>query len=158
MDVPPPDGAASGGQTVDPSISGPLSLAQARALLERGDALLADGDFADAGRCYQRVVGYGDPTITGVALLGLGEALFRLDQEDAALQTWESILQLPDTAATYPALGTVGAARRGRTRRRSPPASAGSARSSGTAAPAGATSPGPAATARWSRSPSPSSP
>lgn len=111
MDVPPPDGAASGGQTVDPSISGPLSLAQARALLERGDALLADGDFADAGRCYQRVVGYGDPAITGVALLGLGEALFRLDQDDAALQTWESILQLPETPATYPALRNVAAAR-----------------------------------------------
>jgi membrane associated rhomboid family serine protease len=90
---------------------GPLDRATALGLLSRADALLDAGEFRDAAALYQRVVGFEDPGITGAALLGLGEAFYRLDQEDAAAQTWESILKLPESPATYQAWRKIAAAR-----------------------------------------------
>ena len=52
-------------------------------MLQRGGELLASGDFADARRHFYRVVGFDDPAITAAALLGLGEAHYRLDDEAA---------------------------------------------------------------------------
>ena len=42
---------------------------------------MISADFLDAARLYQRVVGFDDPAITGAAMVGLGEALHRLDEE-----------------------------------------------------------------------------
>jgi membrane associated rhomboid family serine protease len=95
---------------IDPSIGGPLSVDQARALLARADALMASGDYADAVRVYQRVVGQPSPDVTAAALMGLGEALYRLDEDDAALSAWRSVLELPETPSTYPAWRNVAAA------------------------------------------------
>ena len=72
---------------------------------------LASGDFADAGGHFQRVVGFDDPAITAAALLGLGEAHYRLNDEDAAVQTWSAILDLPETPSTYTAWRNIAAAR-----------------------------------------------
>ena len=58
---------------------------RALTLLERGGDLLASGDFADAGAHFARVVGFDDPAITAAALLGLGEAHYRLNDEAAAV-------------------------------------------------------------------------
>ena len=80
-------------------------------LLERGGDLLASGDFADAGAHFERVVGFDDPAITAAALLGLGEAHYRLNDEDAAVQTWSAILELPETPSTYTAWRNIAAAR-----------------------------------------------
>jgi rhomboid protease GluP len=80
-------------------------------MLERGDDLLAAGEFADAAAHYARVVGFDDPAITAAALLGLGEAHYRLNDEDAAAQAWTAILQLPETPSTYPAWRNIAAAR-----------------------------------------------
>ena len=44
-------------------------------------------------------------------LLGLGEAHYRLNNEPAAVQTWQAVLQLPETPSTYPAWRNVAAAR-----------------------------------------------
>ena len=106
MDDAPPPAAAP-----DPNASGRLSREAALALLERGSDLLASGDFADAGQHFSRVVGFDDPSITASALLGLGEAHYRLNDEPAAVQSWMAVLQLPETPSTYPAWRNIAAAR-----------------------------------------------
>jgi membrane associated rhomboid family serine protease len=90
---------------------GRLSRPAAQSLLTRGDELLASGDFGDAAIHYQRVVGFDDPAITAAALLGLGEARYRLDDEAGAVATWEAAIQVGETPSTYPAWRNVAAAR-----------------------------------------------
>ena len=94
-----------------PGVGGRLTREAALALLERGNELLASGDFAEAGQHFSRVIGFDDPAITAAALLGLGEAHYRLNNEPAAVQTWMAVLQLPETPSTYPAWRNVAAAR-----------------------------------------------
>jgi membrane associated rhomboid family serine protease len=114
---PADDPPAAGGPAVDAGAGGdipppgPLTREQARALLDRAAELLASGDFRDAAIHYRRIVGNEDATVTAAALLGLGEALYRLDQDDAAVSTWEAVLELPETPSTYPAWRNVAAAR-----------------------------------------------
>jgi membrane associated rhomboid family serine protease len=105
MDVPPPT------PPLDPGATGRLTRDDALALLRRGGELLASGDFGDAGQHFSRVVGFDDPTITAAALLGLGEAHYRLNNEPAAVQSWSAVLQLPETPSTYAAWRNVAAAR-----------------------------------------------
>ena len=81
------------------------------ALLTDADAALAAGEFRDAAIRYGRVVGFDDSEITAAALLGLGEARYRLDDDDAALQSWEAAVQLGETASSYAAWRNVAAAR-----------------------------------------------
>ena len=90
---------------------GPLTRETARAILGRAADLLESGDYRDAAVHYRRVVGFDDPTITAAALLGLAETLYRLDEDDAAIATWESILELPETPSTYQAHRNIAAAR-----------------------------------------------
>ena len=66
--------------------SGPLSREQAAAAIDHAAALMASADFIDAARLYQRVIGVDDPALTGAAMLGLGEALHRLDDDAQALR------------------------------------------------------------------------
>ncbi|MEA2620523.1 MAG: rhomboid protease GluP [Chloroflexota bacterium] len=104
-DVPPPTPPR------DPGAAGRLTRDDATTLLRRGSELLASGDFADAGQHFSRVVGFDDPAITAAALLGLGEAHYRLNNEDAAVQSWSAVLQLPETPSTYTAWRNIAAAR-----------------------------------------------
>ena len=80
-------------------------------LLERGGDLLSAGEFADASAHFARVVGFDDPAVTAAALLGLGEAHYRLNDEAAAVASWSAILELPETPSTYTAWRNVAAAR-----------------------------------------------
>ncbi len=105
MDDPPRPGAP------DLRSTGPLSRDEALALVTRGDELLASGDYAEAGQHFSRVVGFDDAAITASALLGLGEAHYRLNDEVGAVQTWAAILKLPDTPSTYRAWRNLAAAR-----------------------------------------------
>jgi membrane associated rhomboid family serine protease len=105
------DDAPRPGPSPDPRATGRLSRDAATTLLERGDDLLAAGEFADAAAHFARVVGFDDPAVTAAALLGLGEAHYRLNDEDAAVQAWTAILQLPETPSTYPAWRNIAAAR-----------------------------------------------
>jgi rhomboid protease GluP len=91
--------------------AGPLSRPVAIALVRRGRELLDGGDFEPAARHFQRVAGFDDPAITASALLGLGEALFRLDLEDQAIGTWQAVLKLPESPSSYPAWRNIAAAR-----------------------------------------------
>ena len=91
--------------------SGPLDRSVALAILARGRELIESGDFQPAARYFQRVTGFDDPVITAAALLGLGEAAFRLDLDDVALSSWQAVLKLPETPSTYPAWRNIAAAR-----------------------------------------------
>ena len=95
----------------DPSVSGPLTRDAALAHLERGGTLLESGDFSLAAVHFSRVVGFDDPAITAAGLLGLGEARYRMDDEDGAVASWAAVTQLPDTPSTYPAWRNLAAAR-----------------------------------------------
>jgi membrane associated rhomboid family serine protease len=95
----------------DPHSSGRLTHDEAVAMVRRGDELLASGDYREAGQHFSRAVGYDDPAVTAAALLGLGEAHYRLNDEDAALQAWLAVVRLPETPSTYPALRNIAAAR-----------------------------------------------
>jgi membrane associated rhomboid family serine protease len=96
--------------TPDPSRSGRLSRDEAAALLVEGDALLAAGDYPEAAVRYSRVVGFDDAAITAAALLGLGEARFRLGEDDAALASWKAVLQVGETPSSYAAWRNIAAA------------------------------------------------
>jgi len=101
----------SGPTTGDPGVAGPLDRGTAEALLARADVLLAASEFDAARAHYARLVGFPDPVITGAALLGTGEALFRLDDEAGALWSWEQVTRLPENPSAYAAWRQVAAAR-----------------------------------------------
>jgi len=101
----------SGPTTRDPGVAGPLDRRTAEALLARADVLLAASEFDAARAHYARLVGFPDPAITGAALLGTGEALYRLDDEAGALWSWEQVTRLPENQSAYAAWRQVAAAR-----------------------------------------------
>jgi tetratricopeptide (TPR) repeat protein len=111
-DATPPTGPGEPGRSLDPmAIDGPLSRQQAILILDIGADRLGAGEYGQAARAYQRVIGHKDADVTAAAFLGLGEALYRLDREADAVSTWEQVLRLPDTPSTYPAWRNVAAAR-----------------------------------------------
>ncbi|HYK96109.1 MAG TPA: rhomboid family intramembrane serine protease [Candidatus Dormibacteraeota bacterium] len=91
--------------TLDAAVAtkGPLTAATANQLLERGRERLDAGDLAPAFADFQRVVGHEDPAITAAALLGSGDALYRLDQEAQAAAQWEAVTRLRENPSTYTA-------------------------------------------------------
>ncbi|MCI0583923.1 MAG: rhomboid family intramembrane serine protease [Chloroflexi bacterium] len=91
--------------------TGPLERPTALALVARGRELLESGDFDPAARHFERATSFDDPVIEAAALLGLGEAAYRLDLEDQAISTWEAVLKLPESPSTYPAWRNIAAAR-----------------------------------------------
>ena len=80
---------------------GPLALDIAKALFERGRARLESGDAALASLDFRRVVGADDHNLNAAALLGLGEALYRLDLEPQAADAWKSVTEMRENPATY---------------------------------------------------------
>jgi membrane associated rhomboid family serine protease len=91
--------------------SGPLSRDAAEAALAHAAQLMATADFVDAARVYQRVIGFDDRSITAAAMIGLGEAFHRLDDDEQALGQWEAATGLPENDHTYLAWRNVAAAR-----------------------------------------------
>jgi membrane associated rhomboid family serine protease len=108
MDDAPPPAAP---RRPDPSRPGRLSRAEATAHLAAADAALAAGEFREAAMRYGRIVGFDDRAITAAALVGLGEARYRLDDDEAALGAWEAAVELGDTPSAYLAWRNVAAAR-----------------------------------------------
>jgi membrane associated rhomboid family serine protease len=80
---------------------GPLDPDIARRLIDRGRAKLEAGEAGLAVLDFQRVVGNDDPAVTGAALLGLGDALYRLDEEPQAKGAWEAVTRLRENPSTY---------------------------------------------------------
>ena len=95
----------------DASVSGPLTRGAAMAHLDRGAALLVSGDFSQAAVHFNRVIGFDDPAVTAAGLLGLGEARYRMDDEEGAVASWVAVTQLAETPSTYPAWRNIAAAR-----------------------------------------------
>src|SRR6185503_4961143 len=103
----------SGGPAADPladarldaalRTQGPLDAATAQRLIARGRERLDLGDAPQAISDFRRVIGQEDPAITSAALLGYGDALYRLDDERQATAAWEAIIRLRDNASTYQA-------------------------------------------------------
>jgi membrane associated rhomboid family serine protease len=52
-----------------------------------------------------------EPALTAAALVGAGEALYRMDDEEGARQCWEQAARLPENPVTYRAWRQVAAAR-----------------------------------------------
>ena len=94
----------------DPSRSGRLSRDEAIALLAQADDQLAKGEYSDAAVRYMRVVGFEDEAITAAALLGLGEARFRLGLDDSAVASWKAVIQIGETPSSYAAWRNLAAA------------------------------------------------
>jgi membrane associated rhomboid family serine protease len=90
---------------------GPLPILIAERLVERGRAKIDAGDPALAVPDFQRVIGHQDAAITGGALLGYGDALYRLDQEDQATVAWEAVTRLRENPSTYRAWRNLAGAR-----------------------------------------------
>ena len=80
---------------------GPLASDVARRLIARGRAKLEAGEAGPAAADFGRTVGHPDEELTGEALLGYGDALYRLDNEAQAKAAWESVTKLPDNPSTY---------------------------------------------------------
>jgi membrane associated rhomboid family serine protease len=96
--------------TPDPSRPGRLSREEALALLAGGDQMLAEGDHKEAAVRFSRVIGFEDGALTAAALLGLGEARFRLGQDEAAVASWKAVLQVGETPSSYAAWRNLAAA------------------------------------------------
>ena len=80
---------------------GPLSEIVASRLVARGRAALEAGEFQVAIANFRRVLGHPEPEITAAALLGSGDALYRMDDEGRAAEAWQAVTQLPETMSTY---------------------------------------------------------
>ena len=80
---------------------GPITATVAERLITRGRAKLDAGDPALAIPDFQRAVGIDDTTLTAAALLGLGDALYRLDNEPQARATWEAVTRIRENPSTY---------------------------------------------------------
>ena len=82
---------------------GPLSEIVASRLVARGRAALEAGEFQLATADFRRAAGHPEPEITGAALIGSGDALFRMDDEANAAVSWQAVTALPENSSTYPA-------------------------------------------------------
>ena len=104
-----PAGGPSADPTFDPRLDaalqtqGPIDAAVATQLIERGRQRLDLGDPAPAIADFRRAIGHADPAITGAALLGYGDALYRLDDERQATAAWEAVTRLRENPSTYQA-------------------------------------------------------
>jgi len=104
-----PSGGPAADPLADPRLDaalrtqGPVDAAVAERLITRGRERLDMGDAQGALIDFRRVVGHTDPAITSAALLGYGDALYRLDDERQAAAAWEAIVRLRDNPSTYQA-------------------------------------------------------
>jgi rhomboid protease GluP len=99
------------GVSRDPNLPGPLDRQTAAALIERGDALSAQGDYQAAAAHYARVRGHADPDLHVAALLGLAESYYRLDNEPVAVQFWSDAARAPETPLSWIAWKQLAAAK-----------------------------------------------
>ena len=82
---------------------GPIDADLARRLIDRGRERLDLGDAPQAVADFRRAIGHPDLTITGAALLGYGDALYRLDDERQAGAAWDAVVRLRENPSTYQA-------------------------------------------------------
>jgi membrane associated rhomboid family serine protease len=104
-----PAGGPAADPLADPQLDaalrtqGPLDGATAQRLITRGRERMDLGDAALAIGDFRRAIGHADPAVTGPALLGYGDALYRLDDERQATAAWDAVVRLRENPATYQA-------------------------------------------------------
>lgn len=108
--APAPPGPASP-PAPDPFAAGPLDRQTALAVLQRAEALAAQGEYPQAAALYSRVVGHRDADLHVAALLGVAECRYRMDEDDAALEAWRLATQAPTTPLSWKAWQQLAAAR-----------------------------------------------
>lgn len=69
------------------------------------------GDYEEAARLYERLVGNANPLVHVAALLGLADSRYRLDDEEGALQAWIVATQAPETPLAWQAWVALAGAR-----------------------------------------------
>jgi rhomboid protease GluP len=95
----------------DPSAMGPLDRSTAIALIRQADGLMEESEPDQALALYGRTTGMADRDIAAAGLFGVGNALYRLDRDNEALDAWERVTAMGETPATYRAWRQVAAAR-----------------------------------------------
>src|SRR5258706_5113145 len=90
---------------------GPIDAGVAQRLIQRGRERLGLGDAPAAVIDFRRAIGHDDPNITGPAMLGYGDALYRLDDERQATAAWEAVTRFRENPATYQAWRNLAGAR-----------------------------------------------
>jgi membrane associated rhomboid family serine protease len=81
--------------------AGPLDRPAAVALIQQADALVGQGEYAQALVLYSRLVGHPDPELHVASVLGIAECRYRLDEDEAAMQAWELATQAPETPLAW---------------------------------------------------------
>lgn len=99
------------GAAADPFSAGPLGAEESRHVLRLAAEQSERGEFQAAAALYQRLVGNSEPLVHVAALLGLADALYRLDDEEGALQSWIVATQAPETPITWQAWVALAGAR-----------------------------------------------
>jgi membrane associated rhomboid family serine protease len=95
----------------DPPPPGPLDRPSAIALIRQADELMEASEPDQALALYSRTSDMVDRDIAAAGLFGMGNALYRLDRESEALDSWERVTAMGETPATYRAWRQVAAAR-----------------------------------------------
>jgi membrane associated rhomboid family serine protease len=92
-------------------LDAPLDRGHAIALLRRADELMDESEPGQALALYGRAAHLPDRDLAAAGTYGMGNALYRLDRDDEALQAWERVTTMGETPATYRAWRQVAAAR-----------------------------------------------
>ncbi len=92
-------------------VTGPLDRPTAIAMVQQADELLGSNEPDQALALYGRAASAPDRDVAAAGLLGMGNALYRLDRDEEALSAWTRVTEMPDAPATYRAWRQVAAAR-----------------------------------------------
>ncbi|CAN5820065.1 hypothetical protein BH24CHL5_BH24CHL5_07640 [soil metagenome] len=97
--------------TPDPLAQPGTPAPEARVLLDQAREQAGQGDYEAAASIFGRLVGNPDPLVHVVALLGLADAKYRLDDAEGALQAWIVATQAPETPLAWQAWVALAGAR-----------------------------------------------
>ncbi len=104
------DGQAYPGPDFD-NVTGPTTRAIAIGMLRKADDLMEESEPDQALVLYGRAAGSPERDVAAAGVFGMGNALYRLDRDDEALQAWQRVVEMPETPITYRAWRQIAAAR-----------------------------------------------
>ncbi|MGZ6265909.1 MAG: hypothetical protein ACXWN4_03275, partial [Candidatus Limnocylindrales bacterium] len=83
------EGPANPPPGLDPAATTPVDRATAIALLHQADSLMEQSEPEQALALYARLAGTADRDVSAAGHYGMGNALYRMDREGEARQSWE---------------------------------------------------------------------
>jgi rhomboid protease GluP len=105
------DGSTNLPPGFDPTAQTPIDRVTAIAAISQADDLMEQSEPEYALTLYSRATANPDRDVAAAAYYGLGNALYRLDREVDARQSWERATSFGETPVTYRAMRQVAAAR-----------------------------------------------